>query len=188
MKARKNPTIEQLARRFSRSPLSRNDPRIKNDAYWALRAQGYPASYAKRAFRNQPPVIHQRTACADLGEYACDPEDIFFPPGSTWTEIEVEVRPELSDAAIPNLKPRDSEYTVWDIDVPRFGVRVRPSGHLSYIVNYRIRYQKKLRKHTIGSVAEFSLEQARGVARSIRRDARMGVDPVMRMREQAKER
>ena len=184
MKARKNPTIEQVARRLRRSPLSRNDPRIKNDAYHALKAQGFSHSYAIRAFRDQPPIVHQRTASTDLCEYACDPDELLFPAGTRWVEIEVEMRPQLSEKAIPDLKPRDSEYTVWDIDVPRFGVRVRPSGHMSYIVNYRIRYQKKLHKHTIGRVSEFSLEQARSVARDMRCAARMGVDPVKVMREQ----
>src|SRR3546814_9485814 len=89
----------------------------------------------------------------------------------------------LSEEAIVTLKPRASEYTVWDNLIPRFGVRVRPSGHMTYIVNYRIRYQTKLHKHTIGLVAEFSLEQARSVAREFRRDARMGIDPVKRMRD-----
>lgn len=186
MKARKNPTIEQVARRLRRSPLSRNDPRIKNDAYHALKAQGFSHSYAIRAFRDQPPIIHQRMASSDLGEYACDPDELLFPASTTWTEIQVEMRPELSEVAIPDMKPRDKEYTVWDNQVPRFGVRVFPSGHMSYIVNYHIRYQKKLHKHTIGRVTEFSLEQARSVARDIRREARMGNDPVKRIREQAK--
>lgn len=101
------------------------------------------------------------------------------------TEVEVEIRPELTEAAILTLKPRASEYTVWDNQVPRFGVRVRASGHMTYIVNYRIRYHKKLHKHTIGQITEFSLEQARSVAREFRRDARRGVDPVKRVREQA---
>lgn len=186
MKARKNPTNEQLVRRLRRRPTSPHDPRIKTDAYWALRLQHYPHSYAIRAFRDQPPVIHQRTAVADLGEYACNPDELLFPAGSTWTEIEVEVRPELSEEAIPALRPRMKEYTVWDNQVRRFGVRVRASGHMSYVVNYRIRCQKKLHKHTIGRVTEFSLEQARSVARDIRRQARMGIDPVKHIREQDK--
>lgn len=186
MKARKNPTKEQLLRRLRRPPESLDDPRYKIDPYWVLRLQKHPHSYAKRAFRDQLPVTRKRMATDDLGEYACDPDELLFPKGSTWTEIEVEVRPELSEAAILTLKPRDSEYTVWDNDVRRFGIRVRPSGHMSYVVNYRIRYQEKLHKHTIGGVAEFSLEQARSVARDIRRQARMGIDPVNLMREQAK--
>src|SRR3546814_15555830 len=77
-----------------------------------------PHASAIRAFRDQPPVIHQRTASADLGEYVCDPDELLFPAGSTWPEIEVEIRPELSEEAIVTLKPRASEYTVWDNLIP----------------------------------------------------------------------
>src|SRR3546814_11595947 len=90
MKARKNPTNEQLLRRLRRPLDSDRDPRIKNDAYYALRHQGHPHASAIRAFRDQPPVIHQRTASADLGEYVCDPDELLFPAGSTRTEIKVE--------------------------------------------------------------------------------------------------
>lgn len=185
VKARKTPTNEQLARRMRRRPESSRDPRVKNDAYWALRFQGYPHSYAKRALRDQPPVTHRRTASGDLGEYACGSDEILFPVGSTWSEIEVAVRPDLSEKAILELKPRASEYTVWDNQVPGFGVRVRASGHMTYIVNYRIRHQTTLHKHTIGRTAEFALEQARSVARRFRQEARMGNDPAKRMQERA---
>lgn len=178
VKARKNPTNEQLARRIRRPPESCHDPRIKNDAYWALRHQGYPHSYAKRAFRDQVPVVHERTSSGDTGEYDLD-DELLFPAGSTWTEVEVAIRPDLSEGVIPNLEPRTTEYTVWDNQVPGFGVRVRPSGHKSYIVYYRIRHEKKLRKYTIGKVAEFALEQAREAARSVRRAARTVSDPAL---------
>ena len=182
VKARKNPTNEQLARRVRRPPESCHDPRIKNDAYWALRHQGYPHSYAKRAFRDQVPVIHERTSSGTSGEY--DLDEPLFPAGSTWTEIEVAIRPDLSEEAIRKLEPRMSEYTVWDNQVPGFGVRVRPSGHKSYIVYYRIRHETKLRKYTIGKIAEFALQQAREAARGFRCTARMGSDPALRARDQ----
>ncbi len=127
MKARKNPTDEQLMRRLRRPPESDRDPRYKNDPYWALRKQGYPDSYAKRAFRDQPPIFHERTV--SIGADECDPEDLLFPVGSTWTEPEVAMRPPLSAETIAALEPRGAEYTVWDHEVRRFGVRVRPTGH-----------------------------------------------------------
>lgn len=188
MKARKNPTIEQVAQSLRRNPLSCHDIRIKNDPYWALRAQGYPHAYAKRVFRDAPPVHHERTVAIEGASDEYDTDELFFAPGSKVAETKIIIRPDLSEAAILTLKPRASEYTVWDNDVGRFGLRVRPSGHMSYIVNYRIRYQKRLHKHTIGGVAEFSLEQAREIARGIRRDARKGVEPFRGMRERAKDR
>lgn len=180
LEARKTPTNEQLGRRMRRPPESSRDPRVKNDAYWALRFQGYPHAYAKRAFRDQPPVTRLREASGELGEYACNPDEILFPVGSTWTEVEVAIRPDLSEKSILDLKPRASEYTVWDNQVSGFGIRVRASGHMTYIVIYRIRHQPTLHKHTIGRAAEFSLEQARNVAREFRQQARMGNDAAKR--------
>lgn len=180
MKARKNPTIEQVARRLRRRPLSCHDPRIKNDPYWALRAQGYPHSYAIRAFRDQPPVIQQREACTDLGEYACEPDELLLPEGSTWPQTEVAMRPDLSESAIRDFVPRGKEDHLWDNEVPGFAVRVRKSGHKSYVVFCRVHDSKRQRKFTIGKIGEFSLEQARIVARDIRRAVRMGNDPACR--------
>lgn len=186
MKARKNPTTEQLAKRMWRNypdsnpglPVENFPSRAKKDPYWALRIQGHQHSYAKRAFRDQPPVIRQRTASADTGEYACDPEDILFSPGSTRTEIEVEIRPELSESSIRNFVPRGKEDYLWDNVVPGFAVRVRKTGYKCYVVFYRVRHSKRLRKSTIGNIEECSLEQARNMARNIRWAARMGNDPA----------
>lgn len=166
VKARKNPTDEQLMRRLRRRPESDRDPRMKNDAYWALRSQGYPHSYAKRAFRDQLPTFQERTVSIDANE--CDPEDLLFLPGSTWLEPKVAIRPVLSDETIRALEPRRSEYTVWDQVVLGFGVRVRTKGHKSFVVYRRILNTGKLQKHTIGKVAELTLEQAREAARSYR--------------------
>jgi hypothetical protein len=176
MNGRKNPTLEQIARRLRRAPLSHNDPRIKNDPYWALRAQGYPHSYAIRAFRDQPPINHQREASTDLGEYACDPDELLFPAGSTWVETEIAMRPaELTEEAVRNLAPRiGREYVAPDNVVKGFGVRVRESGYKCYVFVIRERPSKRQRKFTIGHVSEYSLEEARNVAKEIRREARMG--------------
>src|SRR3546814_15832346 len=79
MKARKNPTNEQLLRRLRRPLDSDRDPRIKNDAYYALRHQGHPHAPAIRAFRDQQPLLPQRPASAALVEYVCTPAEHLFP-------------------------------------------------------------------------------------------------------------
>ena len=40
----------------------------------------------------------------------------------------------LSDRAIARLRPREREYTVWDIHCVGLGVRVRPTGARSYVL------------------------------------------------------
>ena len=43
-------------------------------------------------------------------------------------------RMHLTDAGIARLRPREREYTVWDSRVPGLGVRVRPSGGVSFVL------------------------------------------------------
>lgn len=172
MKARKNPTDEQLRRRLRRPPELPHDPRLKIDPYWVLRNQKHPHDYAKRAFRDQPPLVRQITIVDIDDEYTRGMDEEFFPVGSTYTTIEVEVRPELSEDTLRDLKPRHKEYTVFDSEVMSFGVRVRPSGYKSYIVYFRGCQESKRRRRTIGRVGKYSLDEARGIARDMRQMAR----------------
>lgn len=185
MKARKYPTIEQVARRLRRSPLSCHDPRIKNDPYWALRAQGYPHSYAKRAFRDKPPELRVHEIVEPDDEYVEGTDELFFKPGDTRQETVVEMRPELTERSIDESRPRSKEYGLWDIEIPGFGVRVRDSGYKSYVFYYRIRGQKKVRRITIGNVKGISLDTARRLAREYRLETRRGNDPAAKLKRNA---
>lgn len=177
MKACKEPTDAQLRRRLRRPPESPHDQRFKTDPYWILRNQKHTHEYAKRAFRNQPPVVREVTIADIDDEYTRGLEERFFPVGSTYTTIEVEVRPDLSDDAIRDLMPRDKEYTVFDSEIMSFGVRVRSSGYKCYIVYFRGRHDSKRRRRTIGRVGKYSLDEARGIARDMRRKALPDTDP-----------
>jgi hypothetical protein len=160
LQARKNPTPQQIMRRLRRAPKSEHDPRYENDGYYALRQQGYSHSYAKRAFRDEPPKIvkQEATPVAD-----CDPDDILFPPGSTFTKIEVAVRPPLTELAVASASSRASEYTIWDHEISGFGLRVRPSGYKCFVFYYRL--GGKLKKITLGRAGNWTLEAARQAAR-----------------------
>ena len=65
----------------------------------------------------------------------------------------------LTDARIGKLKAGDVEYMVWDTRIAGFGVRVRPSGHKSYV--YHRHAEGQSRKFTFGSVALGSVDEAR---------------------------
>jgi len=52
----------------------------------------------------------------------------------------------ITKRVVDGLKPQSSEYAVWDAKLTGFGVRVRPSGAMSYVVVYRA-----------GNVAPFGL-------------------------------
>ena len=65
------------------------------------------------------------------------------------------MRTRLTDARIAALRPREREYTVWDARVSGLGVRVRPSGHRSYV------FLRDGRKASLGPAALKAVDEAR---------------------------
>ena len=65
----------------------------------------------------------------------------------------------LTDASIARLRPREREYTVWDTKAPGLGVRVRPSGGLSYVLLLDMGGRTK--RISLGRVGVKSLEEVR---------------------------
>ena len=65
----------------------------------------------------------------------------------------------LTDAGIARLKPATGEYTVWDTRMPNLGVRVRPSGHRSYV--YQGKVDGRAKRLTLGPAALKTVAQAR---------------------------
>ena len=65
----------------------------------------------------------------------------------------------LTDARIGKLRAGDVEYTVWDTRISGFGVRVRPTGHKSYV--YHRYTEGQSRRFTLGQVALESVDEAR---------------------------
>ena len=65
----------------------------------------------------------------------------------------------LTDAGVGKLKPHTTEYAVWDSDVPGLGVRVRPSGHRSFVWHGRV--QGEPVRTTVGPAALMTVEDAR---------------------------
>ena len=44
---------------------------------------------------------------------------------------------QITKRVVDGLRPQAREFAVWDSKLPGFGVRVRPSGAMSYVVVYR---------------------------------------------------
>ena len=65
----------------------------------------------------------------------------------------------LTDAGVGKLKPDTTEYAVWDSEVPGLGVRVRPSGHRSFVWHGRV--QGEPVRTTVGPAALMTVEDAR---------------------------
>ena len=65
----------------------------------------------------------------------------------------------MTDANVAKLTPAAREYTVWDTRQAGLGVRVRPSGHRSFV--YRRKGEDGARRITLGPAALMGVEEAR---------------------------
>jgi hypothetical protein len=41
----------------------------------------------------------------------------------------------LTKRSVESAKPKSEQYFLWDSDVRGFGLRIKPSGHKSYVIN-----------------------------------------------------
>ena len=71
----------------------------------------------------------------------------------------------LTDAGVARLKPSGTEYIVRDTRVPGLGVRVRPSGHRSFVWHGTV--NGRTVRTTIGSAALMTVEEARSACRAL---------------------
>ena len=76
-------------------------------------------------------------------------------------------RVRLTDAGVGRLKPPTTEYMVWDSEVPGLGVRVRPSGHRSFV--WHGRADEKPVRASVGPAAFMTVEEARNAALALRK-------------------
>lgn len=72
----------------------------------------------------------------------------------------------LTKTLVDAQAPQAREYTVWDADVQRFGLRVRPSGGKVYVL--RLRVDGRQRWYTIGTHGDpWTVDTAREEARRV---------------------
>jgi Arm DNA-binding domain len=85
----------------------------------------------------------------------------------------------LSKTVVERIKAVDRDVVMWDDTLPGFGIRVKPSGVRSYIVQYRNRHTGASRRLTIGQHGPLlTFVQAKKQARAMLADAMRGDDPV----------
>jgi integrase len=91
----------------------------------------------------------------------------------------------LTKRVIEALEPRACEYFEWDDELPRFGVRVLPSGRKSFVVQYRA--NRRSRRMNLGTFGIVTPDAARGKALQALAKVEGGEDPMdeRRAREQA---
>lgn len=86
-------------------------------------------------------------------------------------------RARLTKGYVDRIVPREKDDFHWDTEVRGFGVRVTPTGKLSFIVQGRVVGQESSARLTIGPYGVFTVDQARDSAREHLRAMRMGTDP-----------
>ena len=86
----------------------------------------------------------------------------------------------ITKRVVDSLKIKPAEYAVWDATMPGFGVRVRPTGAMSYVVVYRAGSGRgaPYRRYTIGTIGKITPEKARLRAKSILGAVAHGKDPA----------
>jgi len=85
----------------------------------------------------------------------------------------------LTKSAVEQISVEETEIVVWDTALPGFGVRVKPTGVRSYVIQYRDRTTGASKRMTIGQHgALLTFDQAKKRARGILADAMRGQDPV----------
>lgn len=70
----------------------------------------------------------------------------------------------LTKTAIANTLPGETDLWLMCSELPGFGVRVKPSGHKSYVLRYNVK--GKQRKMTLANCASMAPEDARRIARN----------------------
>jgi hypothetical protein len=85
----------------------------------------------------------------------------------------------LTKLAVEQIPAQGEDVVVWDTALPGFGVRVKPTGVRSYIIQYRDRTTGASKRMPIGQHgALLTFDQAKKHARGILADALRGQDPV----------
>ncbi len=88
------------------------------------------------------------------------------------------MRAKLTKRAVERIRPEPKrDVVVWDQELRGFGVRVKPSGARSYLVQYRNAYGRSKRL-TIGQHGVLAPDQARRQAKKVLGEVARGDDPA----------
>lgn len=86
-------------------------------------------------------------------------------------------RAKFTKGYVDKVRPAAKDDFHWDTDVKGFGLRVTPTGKITFVVQGRVEGSAKEARITIGAYGVFTVDQARDVAREHLRTMRMGGDP-----------
>jgi integrase len=82
----------------------------------------------------------------------------------------------LTIRSVAALKIKEKEYFIWDDELPCFGIRIKPSGVKSFLIQYRDE-NRRTRRMTVGRVCVVSPEKARSKAKILLGEIEDGANP-----------
>ena len=85
--------------------------------------------------------------------------------------------PKLTKRLVEAAHAKGADLFLWDDDLAGFGLRVRPSGKRTLIVQYRTR-ERRARRRVLGSFPIMTVDQARRLTREWLVAAQRGEDPA----------
>jgi integrase len=87
---------------------------------------------------------------------------------------------QITKRMVDRLKPSDAEYFAWDRSLAGFGLRVQPTGAMTYVVKYRAGSGRgaPTRRVTLGRVGTLTPDEARALARKTLGAVAHGRDPA----------
>jgi Arm DNA-binding domain len=85
--------------------------------------------------------------------------------------------PKLTMRTLDTMRPGSADVFAWDSELPGFGIRVKPSGATSFMIQYRNKNGRS-RRLTFGRYGVLTPEEARQQARGLLADVSGGGDPA----------
>ena len=83
-------------------------------------------------------------------------------------------KPKLTKTVLDGLETRANDYVTWCGELSGFGVRMRPTGRRSFIVQYD--FKGRSRKVTVGTYPVLTVQQAREKAKDLLAKVQLGED------------
>jgi integrase len=100
-----------------------------------------------------------------------------LPPASPTLPRKHRIMPKLTKRCIDALRPLPGhDLFIWDSELHGFGVRMKPSGSASFLVQYRTP-QGRTRRYAFAKAGTLTPDEARAKARRLLAEAQDGGDP-----------